>query len=150
MTKWVLLVDDEDITADLVGSYLRLLKVPVELTWKYTPEAGLDCVTERAWDLIIVDMAFGLAAMRGVKLIHEMHEEIHRHLGEDAPHRIVALTQLDLSKQEKKACLEARAEKVLNKWPDKETMRQHLAGWLGMDSGTDDGETASSLCRMST
>lgn len=145
MTKWVLLVDDEDIAADLVESYLRLLKAPVELTWKDKPEEALGCVTERAWDLIIVDIAFRLDAMRGVSLIREMHAGIHQHFGKDCVHRIVALTQLDLSEEEKARCLEAGAEAVLNKWPLKADMQRHLATWLG----TGDGETASSLRRMS-
>lgn len=121
----MLLIDDEDIAAALVESYLRLLRIPVEFTWIRTPEEALVRIKEQTWKLLFVDIAFRLETTRGISLI----KEIKQTLGDDSGY-VVALTQLDLSHDEKTRCLEAGACDILSKWPKKAEMQRLLEKWL--------------------
>jgi len=131
MSKRVLLIDDEEIVYLLINRHIELLNMPnVTLTWAETLEEGLEYAQKGDWDLILVDLLFGLD-FRGPELIVGI-----KNIVREENTRIIAITQLSLTDAQKKKCIDAGVEEIITKWPSREEMQTLLRGWLNPDDST--------------
>ena len=119
----VLLVDDEEMAADILQRILDRAVPGAELVWESSPARAGDVASDGSWSLIVVDLMFGLSTP-GVDIVRR----IYGILGGITP--IVVLTQLELTADEQQECLAAGATDVLTKWPSSGRFQDLLHGWL--------------------
>ncbi|MBM3239441.1 response regulator [Candidatus Poribacteria bacterium] len=128
----VLLIDDEEIAYLFINRYIELLDTScVTLEWANTPEKGLEYTQNCAWDLILIDLLFGLE-FKGPALIADIKNIVSEQKTEQKT-QIVAITQLSLTNAQKQECINAGAKEIVTKWPSKMEMQTLLKGWLNLD-----------------